>query len=359
MISRDILNDARSTPQLSEEDEATSTPDSSHKKGHIPLLLKLSTLLLGVAIARGATPPDNQGNQSKKNLLTNKIATSVFPSTATPDQFRVTELPPEMHFDTALYGTATALDLKDKQSSFVEEGGFTEEMFESVRKGTFLIQVTGELTSGPEKGQVKTADGTGWLAKKSDGSIYLVANRHLLKFENMNIRSVSVWRPGIDKAAFTYPWTRCEISTSEEFDVGVLKCPDLSNLAKATESEPTALDFIDNAQLENGQPLLMVGFPHNFFISKNDTFDSRTLGSVIVKEKDYYFDKQRAWWARGLSSGGGSGSPIANNQLKIVGMMYASGESEVKVNDTNQQVQNVLAFTPLDVNGLIASLDKK
>lgn len=74
------------------------------------------------------------------------------------------------------------------ENSFQERYGFTKEIFEQVRKSTFIIE-TGYGIS------------TGWLAKKTGEYLYIATSRHLIYtvFAGIKIGKVAIWRPNIDK----------------------------------------------------------------------------------------------------------------------------------------------------------------
>src|SRR3989338_4386431 len=266
--------------------------------------------------------------------------------TPPPTPRQLPDSPPASFF---LKQTATVLEATGQRNSFREEAGFTKEMFESVKRATFIIEVWGEKETEGKKEIIGMA-GTGWLAQSENNTYYVVTNRHVVLPEDAKTTGVILWRPNLDTEKFVP--INFTIATTEDADIAVLKLQGDYHTTNPVE----AIQWKDNVLLQKGDYDLIVGFPKEFR-RENIELDHNTLGSVITIENA--FSHTDGWYARGLFNIGSSGSPVIvnkNGHLVTIGMLSGVGDVALKNNNTEIQKQPIALIRPLHIRDLINAL---
>lgn len=284
----------------------------------------------------------------KVERIVNNLATAT-PEPVTPTPYQLPDTPPA---SVSLKATATALETTGQQSSFREEAGYTKEIFEAVRHGTFIIEVIGEKETQEGK-KIGVNAGTAWLAHSENDTYYVVTNRHVVELPEDEKRTVvKLWRPGLDSEKFVP--SKVTTATIGEADISVLKLQGKYN----TTNPVKAIKWEDNFLLQTGNKALIVGFPGEFLGQKSE-LDSHTLGSVIDID---YVNPQGLWGSRALANGGNSGSPTVINkdgQAVVIGVIRARTDLVLKNNDGNYQKQPYVVGIPLNVRELINATNQK
>ena len=210
-----------------------------------------------------------------------------------------------------LLATATSLRNNGEQSSFREEGLFTREFFERVRRSTFTYELTGNK---------KTVLGTAWTARR-DGDVYYVVTNHHAMQESGNKRNINLWRPGIDGGKLSHKILEIAMATQGP-DLAVIKLQ--GKFVNSAPPEP--IQWRDGHVFTKNEKVLITGFPTDF--KKRDTpNDYFAMGSVVSVED---FDpNSKVWGAFGLANNGSSGSPAVinhNGEPLAVGTVFAKRE---------------------------------
>lgn len=208
-----------------------------------------------------------------------------------------------------LQATATAVVEQGRDNSFQERYGFTKEIFEQVRKSTFIIETGYGIA-------------TGWLAKKTGEYLYIATSRHLIYtvYAGIKIGKVAIWRPNIDKDRQGFPWEAAGFygidNPQYNLDMAVIKVKADEAYAQGLQ----ALNWQDDVLLDKGQRFLIVGFPVTFF--GTDYRKALALGSVVTSKGVV---EEKSWLAEGVVGHGNSGSPAVvlreNGTPLVVGMV--------------------------------------
>lgn len=269
-------------------------------------------------------------------LLTNGLQSAPALYQGTPEPYDPGE-PYLSQTATALAGTPEG----QLRTQFKPEKGFSREMFETMRRGTFIVRYSG-FVKGEGDGQIGTAYGTGWLAKDGLENKYFVTNRHVIMSPDMEIdfKAVYMLRPGIDRQ-----WIRAWVegkSVSANYDVGVLRLR--FDVNKKYTKPLEFFEFEDNADMDKARAL-GVGFPADFHGS--NPLRSSVWGNVVNIEED-----NDGFFAVGISGKGASGTPVAkivNGKIVVIGMIYA-GTEDYKTREVHMLID------PLDVGDHIERL---
>ena len=225
-----------------------------------------------------------------------------------------------------LQQTATAIAQNNEESSFREGGGFTQEIFEKIRRGTYVVNIFFEDKSTPAtdgKGTGRVGRGTAWLAAVDKDSYYFVTNRHVAK--QNEVSEINLWRPNVDQRKIVAK--NFKITFYETvFDLAVIKCTGIHIPDETRE----VLNWRDNASLQKGDKLLIVGFPQEFYNLNSDMKHS-TLGSIVTAAEPINGTRPLGITS-GLTNFGSSGSPVVALSGKIpevVGIAFANTNSAI------------------------------
>jgi hypothetical protein len=252
------------------------------------------------------------------------------------------QLPDVPSAETLLKQTATAIEQKGEKSSFVEQAGFSKELFEKARQGTFLLT---------EVANDATRFGTTWLAE-SDGNIhYFVTNKHVVNGRNsFQLRAV---RPYIDKQPFIPE--NISYAVHQNRDLAVMKC--IGDFK--TEIQPTPLKWQDDYSPNLNDEALLVGYPYDFHSEDEMKQTAKTSGEVVIINKA---EPNLHWWrAKAILSGGSSGSPAVieqDGQPLVIGTASGGNLDLLDVDDTHIQKQLVAVVYKLDIGQLINALKR-
>ena len=225
-------------------------------------------------------------------------------------------------------------------------------MFESVRRGTFIIEILNEKEIEGKK-EITLMIGTGWLAQSENNTYYVVTNRHAALPEGAKTIGVKLWRPNLDTEKFEP--TNFSIETTKGPDIAVLKLQGIYD----TKNPVEAIQWEDNVLLQKGDKALIVGFPKEFR-RENIELDHNTLGSVITIEDT--IPEKGEWYTRGLINVGTSGSPAIINRdghAVVVGIIFGIADKVLKNNDTEIQKQPIGFGRSLNIGNLINALAQR
>jgi hypothetical protein len=273
--------------------------------------------------------------------------TSIAPLTPTETNTPVqkTQLPDSQPIYEILQQTATAIAEKGEQTSFVEQAGFSKELFEKTRKGTFILAEIPNLKEGEKILHLKF--GTAWLAQSKDDVHYFVTNKHVVEgFTNGEMR---LWRPQIDKKPFTPG--KIAYALHQNRDLAVVKCT--GEYAPETPAHP--LSWKDNHDLKAGEEALVVGYPTDFFTADVLGVNASTAGEVVTINKTF----PDGWLAKASINGGSSGSSVVinnNGEPLVIGTAFARNDNVLDVDDTHTQKHPVVHVSELDIEQLINAL---
>ncbi|MEK7517543.1 MAG: serine protease [Patescibacteria group bacterium] len=267
------------------------------------------------------------------------------------------QLPDAATVSDSLKQIRTNLEATGEQSYFIEKAGYTKEMFESVRRGTFMVEMTGEREIQGRK-EIIVARGTAWLALAESNTYYFVTNRHVTQLlEGVKMMGAKLWRPNLDTEMFIP--TGVSIAAS-----GDPHAPDIAVLALKGDYHTTnpvkAIKWEDNVLLQKGDNVLIVGFPGEFKDEKKE-LGSYTHASITTIEENAN-PQTGAWFARALVNIGSSGSPVVVNkdgQEVAVGIVFGRNDLVLKNNDTETQKQPVVTGASLNIGYLINALKAK
>lgn len=236
-----------------------------------------------------------------------------------------------------LQSTLEAMQRDGRRDSFVPEGEFTREIFETVQNATYRLVLQRD-------GDGVAEAGTAWCAAIEENSLYLVTSKHVVLKTDQNgslYDSVFFARPNID-ADYMSPSSSVIFALHPERDLAVLRV----KLDEKTVSNLSSLAFKDEVTLDKGDKAMFVGFPGLF--SKEKGAESYTGGSI--GEVVYGADGRMTLTA--TAYGGFSGSPlvVVRDDLPLV-----VGTVTDKSND---QFNNYTHATTIEVDRMIRMLKK-
>jgi hypothetical protein len=214
-----------------------------------------------------------------------------------------------------LRSTAEAVSDHGQDNSFKPEGEFTKEVFNRIRKSTYIIRY---LTKTNELYME-----TGWSAKKRENNLYLISATHGT-FEDKEdiISGIEVIRPGIDEKIITP--TDWNMVSDRNLDATVIKCTLKPENAENIET----ISYMDNYAIESGQQVLTVSYPEEF-INPTNIAESLTKGEIMQVINRGLITND--WYTTGLTTNAQSGSPVVivgeNNEPVVIGMLIASAEN--------------------------------
>ncbi len=261
--------------------------------------------------------------------------------------------------ESQLQATATALDVANKQDSFIPEAGFTQKDFEAVKQSTFNILFDVRPGTFPNAKEATAAAATMWLARvdyNQDGNdYYFVTNRHVAEvFLAGGSKTFKLWRSGIDKDhAMFYP--EQIVMTDKRSDEAIIKI----HGNYTSDSPLVPLVWEDYVSSPAGTKLLMVGFPGTFYNYTTGNF--KTEGTVIeIINGGFTLAVTDAWYAKGLAAEGNSGSPAltkdSHGNLKVIGIVNGGRKMAVPAGQDTEQLQDVVAGYPLRLGHLMSQL---
>lgn len=306
-------------------------------------LVGMETVTAGVSVAlllkqTNALQPENPN----KNIYGNDSITGAPPAR----MVTVVATPPTL--PDSLFATATAVaQLKD--SSFIPEGEFTAEVFDRVRRGTFILQ-------SEHNGNISQS--TAWLVSADKNELYLATVAHTF-YQNdkpMGSERITLYRPGIDTDK--YRFTSYKGQMYKDPDNALVKV--IGNYKSKIPLE--VLKFDDDYTIKQEERLLMVGFPWEFAIPGSDG-NYITLGQVLSAKWLRRSQKNlNLWYSFALSDNGSSGSPIVRvdeNQNPIVIAMVNS-KTYVETNGVggSRVKQHATVFGPLYLSSLKEDIDR-
>lgn len=307
-----------------------------HRRDFLALAGATAATFLGGILFGKAT-----GESMSSSSINNSVNKSqdIIPPTST-----AVRLPDAPFPDAPLEQTAVALENKGLKFSFQEKNDFTEEMFNEARRGTVIVQISGN------KGSQSSVEGTGFVFRHKDNTVYIVTNKHI--FLNLgDLTGVKIWRPNLDPQEY-FP-TKIAYSITQgdsvDSDIGVIKCTGAfpSNIPLPN------IDYVEKQDL-SGKDVLVVGFPGAFRKDKSE-LEAPILGSVM-KVEGKFPGAYNSWIADGLTSLGSSGSPVflaENNRLKLVGLMNAITHFDVITGANQIQNQWRTRIQTLEIQNLL------
>jgi len=258
-----------------------------------------------------------------------------------------TPLPTGPDVPALLKETAIAITAKGEQTSFVEQPGFSKELFQEVRQSTFVLQTL----NTEKKGVTSGSGGTSWLIRKDGNTCYFATNRHVL--ENFKVGRLNFWRPFIDTQAFSPHDVAFALHPTQ--DLAVIKCSGKWTSA----APPQELEWRDDVQLKGGEQVLITGFPMEF--GHRDDFSFRkdlTLGEVVTvgdnSEASQEAKAKGEWIAKGLVNHGSSGSAAVinlNGKPVAVGIIFGGSGPDDKRHP-------IIFGQKLSIGGLFDALQK-
>lgn len=157
-------------------------------------------------------------------------------------------LPDELSASDQLNATATAVARRGETTSFHEEGGYSQEIFEQIRRSAFAVELRGDKA---------IAIGTAWLAGNNNGRLQFVTNRHLYSGAGKSVYDIRLWRPSLDN----YPLATNQfniVTTEQGLDIAVINC---NAINFADELQPLA--WKEQRIPKLGSRTLIVGYPAN------------------------------------------------------------------------------------------------
>src|SRR6266545_1234439 len=80
------------------------------------------------------------------------------------------------------------------QTSFVEQSGFTKELFEKTRQATYIMEAINQEEGNKEYPPI--GKGTSWLIHAEGNDYYFATNKH--NVEGFRVGHMKFWRPFID-----------------------------------------------------------------------------------------------------------------------------------------------------------------
>lgn len=301
--------------------------------------------LLGITTVRSLSGrPESVDLQPTPS--TSPLPTPGLAPTSTPEPVRIPAAPrPEV----SMQKTAVALNKDNLNSSFKEAEGFTEKMFEEVRRGTVLIEMTGDKDAND------VFYGTGYVIRHDTNSTYFVTNKHMFMGKG-NITGLKIWRPNLDTEEYVPSQLNYVATQGDDLntDIAVVKC-------KGVYKSKVPLASVVYKERENllGKNVLVVGFPGELKEGRNSF--QVPIGGEVMQILGQLKGSSNSFIARGLISPGSSGSPsfmLEEGVLSFIGIINSNAEVDIQVEPGVVQRQWLPVIQNLELDRFIRELDK-
>lgn len=249
--------------------------------------------------------------------VSNYNETNITPSPSPSPNYRATN-------DNVLSSTATAVRNEGRETSFVPEAGFTQEMVDQIRKGLFV------MVFEKDEGKKILIDGATGLLIKNDGQDSIIATAgHATGFlKDKTLSRLRLIQPFSNSSDIVFTLGELQYATyhnSQNPDIGLIRTPFITTA--------TALPYDNNPTLSPGNKILITGYPAEFWGNDRSRMPTSAFVGEISEVHRSSLDKYNgsSWVAKGHTDSGNSGSPVfklENGNPVMVGVMNSTTDPD-------------------------------